>query len=109
MHRRRRLDGNRGDPAVALVDPFAQPQAGRFEVAERLIVAQYIATLDVDVPASAVAGVVVDCLVEQRAVSTNPGYADGDARELSFRRSLVQTDIGVVALDQHHPIRCDVT
>ncbi|HZP96628.1 MAG TPA: hypothetical protein VFC31_09880 [Candidatus Limnocylindria bacterium] len=91
------------------IDPVAELQSGCGEIGKRLVVAQDVPTLDSYPPVPAVAGVVLDRLIEQRAIAPNVGHADGDPRGLPLGWPIIESDLGVVALDEHDPIRRDVS
>src|SRR5438067_1128816 len=50
----------RREPAMPIVDPMAQPEAGGSQIREGFVVAQDVAALDADPPVPALAAVVLD-------------------------------------------------
>src|SRR2546421_6088264 len=89
---------------MPIVDPMAQPEAGGSQIREGFIVAQDVAALDADPPVPALAAVVLDELRDERTFTSDLGNANGDPRELPLGRAWIHSDLGVVALDEHHAI-----
>src|SRR5438128_3705866 len=59
----------RSEPPVAFVDPAQEPQSGRGQIGEHLVVVHNVPAIDADAPVPVPAGVVIDRLVEEMALA----------------------------------------
>src|SRR2546421_4348270 len=98
----------RGEPAALRVDPAQKAKPHLRQRCEHFVVVQDVAALDADLPVAVRAGVVVDRLIDARALPRDLGHPDRDGAEMSLGRRGVLPDLRVVTLDERDAIRREV-